>query len=159
MVDRHARPALRRVRRVDERDAVAPVVGHDDDSLGSDDLREVVVEQRGVAPQVVAPAARLVGEPVAGEVDQAHAEAPAQPLGHLEPVDAACRKPVHEREDRCLGGPELHVEDLHRRRALVDRGPGEERAAGAPSVGAGRCRLAAKLMQRSTVYAARRSTK
>ena len=103
--------------------------------LGLDDLGQVEAEQLSVSHQRVAPAGRLVGEPVAGEVDRADPKALGESVDGLVPVDAAGRKAVHEQQHRRVRVACLHVEDLHRLRVRVVRGPGEIFAAGSPVVG------------------------
>src|SRR5690349_14257978 len=122
---------------MDEGDAVAPIVGHGDDRLDAYDLREVVVEQSGVAQQAVAPGAGLAGKAVAGEVEHAHPVARAQPLGDLEPIDAARREAVYEHHGPGAWVAELDVKDLHGWRVLAGRGPREMSSPGAPTIGAG----------------------
>ena len=121
------RPPRRRVRGVDRARRCRPGRGRPSTTDSAPTTsRQVVVQQLGVAPQAVTPPARLVGEPEAGEVEHAHAVARAQLLGDLEPVDAARREAVHERQDRRVRVAELHVEDVSR--APRSRRPGSTRS-------------------------------
>src|SRR5262245_54820505 len=99
---------------MEKRDAVTAIVRDYHDGLGTDDLGYVVLDQLHVSSEAVAPPRRLVREPIAWEVQCADAEARAELIRDLEPIDAAGRPAVNEQHHRSVGVTDLNMENFDR---------------------------------------------
>src|SRR5689334_18526046 len=119
MLESHPRSALRATRGMQERNTVTAIVRDDDRGLGTDHLREVELDELFVSGQAVAPPARLIREPVAGEVQCADAEPRAEVVGSLKPVDAAGGPAMYEQQHRRVAVADLDVKYLDRGGVLL----------------------------------------